>query len=112
MTIRLHLRRLRVVQVLVDLVEAVVVEVADGRRVVRCPYCGFTTGRIHDRRRVTVHDLPAQGRATTLEWMRRRFWCGNCGERFLEDHPEIMLGRRTHVTRRLARQLVRDVKVM
>jgi transposase len=112
MTIRLHLRRMRVMAVLVDLVEALVVEVTDGRRVVRCPYCGFTTDRVHDRRRVRVHDLPAQGRATTLEWMRRRFWCDNCEERFLEDHPEIMLGRRTHVTRRLARQLVKDVKVM
>jgi len=44
--------------------------------------------------------------------MRRRFSCGNCDERFLEEHPEIVVGRRTHVTRRLARQLVRDVNVM
>lgn len=112
MTIRLHLGRVRVVQVLVDVIEQLVVVVADGRRVVRCPYCGFATGRVHDRRRVTVHDLPTEGRATTLEWMRRRFRCDNCEERFLEDHPEIMVGRRTHVTRRLARQLVKDVKVM
>jgi transposase len=112
MTIRLHLRRLRVVQVLVDVIEQLVVVVADGRRVVRCPYCGFATGRVHDRRRVKIHDLPTQGRATTLEWVRRRFSCDNCDERFLEDHPEIVVGRRTHVTRRLARQLVRDVKVM
>lgn len=89
MTIRLHLRRLRVVRVPVDLVEALVVEVTDGRRVVRCPFCGFTTDRVHDRRRVRVHDLPTQGRPTTLEWIRRRFDCDNCEERFLEDHPEI-----------------------
>lgn len=44
--------------------------------------------------------------------MRRRFSCRECYERFWEDHPEILLGRRTHVTRRLARQLVRDVNVM
>jgi len=112
MTIRLHLRRMRVVRVVVDLIERLVLEVADTRRVVRCGYCGFRTGRVHDRRRVKVHDLACQGRATLLEWIRRRFECDTCGERFLEDHPEIVLGRRTHVTRRLARQLVRDIQAM
>lgn len=112
MTIRLHLRRIRVVQVLVDVIERLVVEVIDARRVVRCPHCGFRTGRVHDQRRVTVHDLPTQGRPTTLHWMRRRFECDTCGERFLEEHPEILVGRRTHVTRRLARQLVKDVQAM
>jgi len=112
MTVRLHLRRIRVIVVLVDLIERLVVEVCDTRRLVRCPHCGFRTGRVHDRRRVKVHDLPAQGRPTRLEWLRRRFDCENCEERFSESHPEIILGRRTHVTRRLARQLVRDVGAM
>ena len=93
-------------------IERFVIEVTDGRRVVRCPFCGFGTDRVHDRRRVTVHDLPTQGRATTLAWVRRRYECNTCGERFLEDHPEILIGRRTHVTRRLARQLVKDVQAM
>jgi len=112
MSVRLHLRRIRVVAVVVDLVERLVVEIADVRRVVRCPHCGFKTARIHDRRRLRVCDLPTQGRETTLIWIRRRFACGDCGERSWETHPEIILGRRTHVTRRLARQLVRDVGVM
>lgn len=46
------------------------------------------------------------GRRTTLVW--RRCGCGNCGERFLEDHPEFE-GR---LTRRLARRLVADARVM
>jgi len=112
MSVRLHLRRIRVIAVLVDLLEKLVVEVVDTRRVVRCPDCGFTTDRVHDRRRFKVRDLPSHGRRTTLVWIRRRFSCSECGERFWEDHPEIILGRRTHVTRRLARQLVRDVNAM
>ncbi len=112
MTVRLHLRRIRVVAVVVDLVERLVVEIVDLRRVVRCPYCGFKTARIHDKRRLLVHDLPTQGRSTELCWVRRRFACGECGERHWEDHPEIIIGRRTHVTRRLARSLVRDVNAM
>jgi transposase len=112
MSIRLHLRRIRVLVVLVDLIERLVVEIADTRRVVRCPMCGFRTGQVHDRRRLKIHDLPTGGRATTLVWIRRRFVCGNCDERFCEEHPEIVVGRRTHVTRRLARQLVRDVNAM
>lgn len=109
MTVRLHLRRIRVVRVLVDLIERLAVEVADVRRVVRCRWCGFKTARVHDRRQLKVKELPTQGRETTLVWVRRRFRCDECGERFWEDHPEIILGRRTHVTRRLARQVVRDV---
>lgn len=112
MTVRLHLRRIRVVVVVVDLIERLVVEVTDVRRVVRCPHCGFKTTRVHDTRRLRVRDLPTQGRPTDLEWLRRRFRCDECEERHWETHPEIIMGRRTHVTRRLARQLVRDVNVM
>lgn len=112
MTVRLHLRRVRVIAVVVDLVERLMVEITDVRRVVRCPHCGFKTSQVHDDRRLVVHDLPTRGRPTELVWKRRRFRCVECTERHWEDHPEILLGRRTHVTRRLARQLVRDVNVM
>jgi transposase len=112
MSVRLHLRRIRVIAVLVDVFEKLVVEVADVRRVLRCPHCGFRTARVHDSRRFEVRDLPAHGRPTTLVWVRRRFACGECSERHWEDHPELILGRRTHVTRRLARQLVKDANVM
>ncbi|MGH9052800.1 MAG: transposase, partial [Acidimicrobiia bacterium] len=109
MTIRLHLRRIRVVEVSEDLPERLVVEVEDTRSVVRCPHCGFKTRKVHDRRRVRVADLTYGGRPTTLIWLRRRFACPGCGERHLEDHPELVSNRMTWVTRRLARTLVRDV---
>ncbi len=108
MTIRLHLRRIRVLEVLVDAVERLVVAVEDLRTVVRCPYCGFLTARVHDRRRMKIHDLPHGGRPTLLVWARRRFWCRNCGQRHVESHPEF----RGKVTRRLARRIVRDAKDM
>ena len=57
---------------------------------------------------VRVRDLPHGGRPTVLVWIRRRFSCRHCGERQVESHPEIS----GKVTRRLARQLVRDAKVM
>jgi hypothetical protein len=40
MTIRLHLRRIRVVRVVEDEIDKLVFEVADTRRVVRHPACG------------------------------------------------------------------------
>jgi hypothetical protein len=43
MTIRLHLRRLRVLAVVAELAERLVVAVRDTRSVVRCPHCGFRT---------------------------------------------------------------------
>ncbi len=110
MTKRLHLRRIRVIAVLVDLVERFTVEVEDTRRVVRYPHCGFKTSTVHDRREVKVADVGLPQQRTLLVWRRRRFGCETCGERFLEDQPEIILGRRTHVTRRLAPQLVVDAR--
>ena len=44
---------------------------------------------MHDRRRRKIRDLEVSGRRTALVWMRRRLSCGNCGERFLEDHLEF-----------------------
>ena len=110
MTIRLHLRRMRVLEVAVDAPERLEVVVEDARSVVRCSHCGFRTRAVHDRRRVRVTDLTCGGRPTTLVWLRRRFRCGECGERFLEAcHPEFVRNRITWVTRRVARTLVRDV---
>ena len=48
------------------------------------------------------------GRRTTLVWLRRRFLCGNCDERHLENHPEFTSG----LTNRLVRRLVKDARVM
>ena len=55
-----------------------------------------------------VRDLGVSGRRTTLVWRRRRFECGNCGERHLEDHALFQAG----LTRRFARRLVADATVM
>jgi transposase len=110
MTVRLHLRRLRVLGVSVDVPERLEVVVEDVRSVVRCPHCGFKTRTVHDRRRIRVTDLTYGGRPTTLVWLRRRFVCDECGERFLEEcHPEFVRNRVTWITRRLARTLVSDV---
>ena len=55
-----------------------------------------------------MRDLEVSGRLTTLVWLRRRFSCGNCDERFLEDHP----GFDGRLTRRFAHRLVADAQVM
>lgn len=48
------------------------------------------------------------GRRATLLWLRRRFVCGNCGERHLEAHGEFD----GKLTRRLAQRLVADAQVI
>jgi transposase len=94
--------------VLVDTPTRLEVEVASTRSWSRCPFCGFKTRTVHDRRRRKIRDLPVSGRRVTLVWIRRRFVCSNCDGRHLEDHGEFEGG----LTRRLARQLVADAKVM
>ena len=88
--------------------QELVVEVESSVSRPRCPHCEFGCGSVHDTRWRKRRDLEVSGRHTTLVWYRRRLLCGNCGERFLEDCPAFE-GR---LTRRLARRLVADVKVM
>ena len=108
MRVRLHLRLIRVLTVLVDTVDRLEVEVTSTRSWSRCPLCGFKCRTVHDRRRRKIRDLPVSGRRMTLVWIRRRFVCSNCDVRHLEDHGEFEGG----LSRRLARQLVADAKVM
>ncbi len=108
MQLRLHLRLIRVLEVVVDTLSEVVVVVASTRSWSRCPHCGFRCRSVHDARVRRVRDLPISGRTVTLRWHRRRFSCDNCGERHLEDHDEFE-GR---LTRRMSRAVVADSKVM
>jgi transposase len=106
MRVRLHLYRIRVVEVLVDLPERLEVVVRDLRLVVRCPFCGFKTSKVHETRRVKVTDVPRGTQRVTLIWLRRRFHCPTCGERHTETHPAI----ENKMTTRLARQIVTDAR--
>ena len=108
MSVRLHLSQIRVLGVLTDTAGELVVEVESTVRRLRCPQCGFKCHRVHDRRAKKVRDLEVSGRPVTLVWQRRRMVCGNCGSRFLEDHP-VFEGA---LTARLARRIVADAKVM
>ena len=108
MSVRLHLSGVRVLGVLVDLVDRLEVEVESTREWSRCRHCGFRCHKVWDRRSKRVRDLEVSGRRTTLVWRRRRFVCGNCGERPIEDHAQFQ----GSLTRRFARRLVQDAKVM
>jgi transposase len=106
MTIRLHLRGMRVREVVEDLPERLVVAVVAISSVIRCSACGFKTNRVHATRKVKVADLPVSGRPTTLVWHRRRFRCRRCATTTTECHPFIVEG----MTQRLARAVTRDVR--
>ena len=108
MSVRLHLRRIRVLEVVADTPGRLEVAVEAAWSWSRCPQCGFKCRRVHDRRVKRILDRSVSGRETVLLWRRRRWRCENCGERHLEDHPEF----EGKLTRRLARRLVVDARVM
>jgi transposase len=108
MRVRLHLYRIRVVEVLVDLPERLEIVVKDLRPVVRCPFCGLKASKVHETRRTRLRDVPRGRQRVTLIWLRRRFRCINCGERHTETHPAIQ-GR---MTTRLARQIIADARCL
>ena len=107
-SVRLHLGGVRVLGVLIDTVERLEVEVESTRGWSRCQHCGFRRRKVWDRRVKRVRDLEVSGWRTVLVWRHRRFWCANCGERHLENHDQFQAG----LTRRFARRLVEDVRVM
>ena len=108
MTIRLHLRAVRVLEVVQDLPESLVVAVIAVSNVIRCSACGHKTRRVHSTRKVKIADLAVSGRPTTLIWHRRRFRCTRCASTTTETHPFIA-GR---MTTRLARAAVADARDM
>ena len=108
MRVRLHLRGVRVLEVVADSPGRLEVAVEAAWSWSRSPHCGFKCRRVHDRRVKRVWDRPVSGRETVLLWRRRRWRCENCSARHLEEHPEF----EGKVTRRLARRLVGDVAVM
>ena len=106
MSVRLWLPRIRVLGVLVDAPERLVVRVCSTVRRPECPGCGAACSRVHDRRDKKVRDLEVSGRPVVLVWSRRRMVCEGCGHRFLENHPAF----EGSLTARLARRVVADAQ--
>ena len=108
MRVRLHLRGVRVTEVVVDAPAELVVGVVATKKLSECPGCGSSCRRVHDRRQRQIRDLEISGRRTVLLWTQRRFVCDECGKRHTETHPQFV----GSITRRLARRLVQDAQVM
>lgn len=71
MEVRLHFRLIRVLCVVVDALDELVVAVVSTRSRSRCPHCGFSCRRVHDVRPRSLRDLAVSGRPVTLVWNRR-----------------------------------------
>ena len=100
--VRLHLRGVRVIEVVVDTPSELVVGVVATKKLSECPGCGRSCRWVHDRRRRQIRDLEVSGRRTVLLWILRRFVCDGCGKRHMETHAQFLGG----MTRRLGRRLV------
>lgn len=66
MAVRLHLPKTRVLEVVEDLPERLVVAVVVLAGWVRCSACGLKTRTVHQTTKVRVRDVPVGGRPTTL----------------------------------------------
>ena len=106
MTIRLHLPKTRVLEVVEDLPERLVVAIVAVAGSLHCSACGFKTRTVHQTEKVAVRDLPFGGRPTTLVWHRRRYLCRRCGTTTTEPHPQVT----GHLTNRLRASLVAEAR--
>jgi transposase len=55
----------------------------------RCPYCGFMTSYVHDRRTRKVRDLPILNHSVCLFVLVKRYQCQNCQSVFSEPYESI-----------------------
>ena len=61
MRVRLHLRRIRVLEVVIDTPAVLRVRVESTETRPRCPHCGFKCHRVHDVRERKVRDSGGVG---------------------------------------------------
>ncbi len=73
------------------------------RQAVPCPDCGHSSRRLHSRYVRVLHDLPWQGRPSTIRIAARRFRCLNmaCARRTFAEHLGAVAGRSARRTTRL-----------
>ena len=57
--------------------DEVILYVASNRKSCRCPYCGYTSMRIHSRYEKSFQDLPIMGKKTKVIIENRKFFCDN-----------------------------------
>ena len=108
MPVRLWLPHTKVVGIVVDASERLVVRVRSTVLRPKYPHCSKPSRRVHDRRGSEVRDLKVSVRPVTLIWERRRMVCADCERRFSEEHPAFE-GR---VITRLAGRLIQDTGSM
>ncbi|WLR42299.1 ISL3 family transposase [Bacillus carboniphilus] len=69
----------------------------------RCPFCGFMTSTVHDRRTRKVRDLTMLNKSLYLFIKVKRYRCHNCLEVFSETYESVYQG--CHQTIRLREYL-------
>jgi transposase len=68
-----------------------------------CPLCGQPSRHVHSHYARTIHDLPLQGRPTTLRLTARKFFCRNphCPRRLFCERLPDLVPRHARATSRL-----------
>ena len=61
------------------------IEIEMELRTQTCPRCGNTTKKVHDYRKQAVTDAPIQWANTVLLLRKRRYVCGFCDKRIIEE---------------------------
>ena len=85
----------------------IILQVEPNKKESICPRCGTKSHRLHQNHRHIVKDLPWGEKPVYLEINRRQFKCEKCQKPFSEDLDFI--GKRRTYTKRLARQIIKDV---
>ena len=108
MTLLCHLPGSRILRVVRDGPNSLLIAAEARRDASRCPACSTLSTSIHSRYRRQPADLPVSGKAIRLRLTIRRFYCHNpsCPRRTFAERLPHLIGRHAQRTRRLAKAQV------
>lgn len=65
--------------------DTITLDIESTSQTAACPHCDKSSRALHERHPRTVRDLPISGKPTYLRFVRRRFFCDDCGRVFSES---------------------------
>lgn len=83
------------------------IKVKSRRKVLKCPYCGKKSRKVHSHYRKTVQDMPISGKKVYIEMTNRKMFCVNskCAKKTFSERYEFV-SKKGQKSRRLESEIV------
>jgi len=83
------------------------IRVTSKRKVLKCPYCGKKSRKVHSRYRRTIQDMPISGKKVYIEIVNRKMFCTNvkCTKKTFSERYDFV-GSKEKKSKRLEKEII------